>query len=108
MTEIESSSLAASFINIKLPGLQHGDSLYVSVTCENNAALQSTSCSDVIHVVILPPDVTSAQLYVISPSLTHFPARGQHQAITDVVTLGWRGIQEETGIDRYEVYILLP
>ena len=67
----------------------------------------SATTLDGVRVVTKPPDITDARLHVVSPSLTHFPTRDQHQFDNQSVVFGWSGVRDISGIDYCQVYYKL-
>jgi len=95
-------SLQSSVIDLS-SGAAHQMALYVTVRCRNNADLMNTLISDVIHIVMAAPDITSASISVMTSSGTHYDTRDSYQPFADQLSFQWHGFRDIIGIDLYEV-----
>ncbi|XP_078575732.1 uncharacterized protein LOC144861635 [Branchiostoma floridae x Branchiostoma japonicum] len=93
----------------KLTGLiHHGQTVYTTVRCHNQAGLESQAVTDGLTLVTSPPDSTAAALRVASPSQTPFPAEDRYQSAAEQLRFSWEGFSDEAGIDYYEISISGP
>ncbi|XP_035698706.1 uncharacterized protein LOC118431572 [Branchiostoma floridae] len=83
--------------------IYHGQTVYTTVRCHNQAGLESQAVTDGATLVTSPPDSTAAALRVASPSQTPFPAEDRYQSAAEQLRFFWEGFSDEAGIDHYEV-----
>ena len=83
--------------------VSHGETAFSVVRCFNDAGLQSTLVSSGVVMVTEPPDVSMATLNIITCSLSHYPARDNHQTDSQRLFFGWEGVRDPSGIAGYEV-----
>lgn len=96
------SSLSSAAITLGA-SVSHGETAFSVVRCFNDAGLQSTLVSSGVVIVTEPPDVSMATLNVIASSLSHYPARDNHQTDNERLFFGWEGVRDPSGIAGYEV-----
>jgi len=86
--------------------VSHGTTVYASIRCHNKAGLHSVSTSDGVTMVLSKPLANKARVYVIGTSTSQYPVQDNHQAITDVLHVGWDGFQDNAGIKKYWVRVM--
>ncbi|CAH1258773.1 Hypp2075 [Branchiostoma lanceolatum] len=84
----------------------HGQTVYPTVRCTNQAGVSSHVTSDGVTIVLQAPESDRAVVETVTSSSSYYPIRGQHQAATDVVHVTWSGFFDESGIHHYQVRML--
>lgn len=77
--------------------VQHGDAVYVTVTCSNARDFAGTATS-LPTVVVSRPPLSPSRATFFPQSRTAFPARLGTQADADLLEVGFAGFTDVTGI----------
>ncbi|XP_053381645.1 uncharacterized protein LOC123528459 [Mercenaria mercenaria] len=92
--------------------LQHGDKVFVSVKCINNVELATSMISETIIISTESPDISKAEVRIISPDKRGTTKPNQGLITTYVVAdrshvqLEWEGFEDMSGVNSYEYRVL--
>ena len=86
--------------------LEHGETVYVTVRCQNYVGLQSVAMSKGVTFITNAPNTTYASISFIPNLPSYYGANDNHQVGTGHTVLTYEGLDDPTGIKSYEVGFL--